>query len=722
MSAAVAIPLAMGYGMFAFVSLGDGYFGNGVLAGLWTAMVVGIVCVVGGNPSPTVYAPRITTTFYLGLVLFGLNHSTLATLRAGGVPAVLAVFFGIIFLGGMFQALFGLIRLGTLIKFTPHPVMAGFQNAAALLLLLVQSSTLLGMDHSVPFARVKDHLAESHPLTLLVVAAAVLVTWNGKKIAPKIPPVLQGLAAGTVAWYALTALGLRALLGPVIGDIPQGLITPLNLEPLRDVAGASDVLELSSLMFFAALALAFIASMDALLCERIVAGPTAPPRNSDVQLVRLGVGNMLAALCGGITSGLNIGPSALNKAQGGRTPLSVVVNVLVIFGTVLLLMPVLGHLPRAALSGVIVVVAIQHFDPWTIGLVKRMLTQPQARRRDLVIELVIVLVVALLSVLVNIVTAVFIGILIAAAMFMLRMSRSVIHRCYHCDTVRSNKNRDSHSMALLAEHGGRVAVFELEGPIFFGSAERLAVQVRAAIAADTRAVVLDFRRINDIDSTGAGVLMQLQQGLAADGRSVRFSGMQHRLHVGTLMTDLGVLTAIPASMQFPDVDRAIESAEDELLATLPDARNQLQDVPFESLDLLSDLQPQERETVRQFLSERKFERGEVVFREGDEGSELFVITQGHACVELRLGDAPPIRLATFASGTTFGELALLDLQARSATVVADVPLTCYVLTRERFADMQAREPAIAVRLLVNLGRELSWRMRRANQMVHQLAG
>lgn len=94
------------------------------------------------------------------------------------------------------------------------------------------------------------------------------------------------------------------------------------------------------------------------------------------------------------------------------------------------------------------------------------------------------------------------------------------------------------------------------------------------------------------------------------------------------------------------------------------------------------------------------------FREGEPGNELVAITQGRACVELHRVDALPIRLATFASGTTFSELALVDHQARSGTVVADVPLTCYVLTRESFADMQAREAAIAVRLLVGLGREL----------------
>jgi hypothetical protein len=109
-SAAVAIPLAMGYGMFAFIALGDAFFGYGVLAGLWSALIVGLVCVATGNSSTNVYAPRVTTTFYLGSVLFALTQSSLPQLN--GVVPVLAVFLGIIFLGGLFQALFGLVRLG----------------------------------------------------------------------------------------------------------------------------------------------------------------------------------------------------------------------------------------------------------------------------------------------------------------------------------------------------------------------------------------------------------------------------------------------------------------------------------------------------------------------------------------------------------------------------------------------------------------------------------
>ena len=107
LSAAVAIPLAMGYGMFGFVVLGNDYFLDGALAGLLTAAVVGIVCVALGDKSANVYAPRVITTFFIGILLYGLVHSESPILKAGGLGLILAVLFSIILLGGMFQALFG---------------------------------------------------------------------------------------------------------------------------------------------------------------------------------------------------------------------------------------------------------------------------------------------------------------------------------------------------------------------------------------------------------------------------------------------------------------------------------------------------------------------------------------------------------------------------------------------------------------------------------------
>src|ERR1700727_3470153 len=105
-SAAVAIPLAMGYGMFAFAPLGENYFADGALAGIASAVVVAITCVAFGDKTTTVYAPRITSTFFLGLLIFGLAHSDEPAIRAGGAPLVLAFVFSIVLLVVAFESLF----------------------------------------------------------------------------------------------------------------------------------------------------------------------------------------------------------------------------------------------------------------------------------------------------------------------------------------------------------------------------------------------------------------------------------------------------------------------------------------------------------------------------------------------------------------------------------------------------------------------------------------
>lgn len=141
-SAALAIPLAIGYGMFAFVPLGDAYFAYGVLAGLYAAFIGAIVSVALGDKTTTLYAPRVVTTFFLSaIIVHSLITSDAAIIRSGNVELIIAIVFSIVLLGGLFQMLFGLMRIGTLIKYMPHTVMSGFQNAAALLLFLVQIGT-----------------------------------------------------------------------------------------------------------------------------------------------------------------------------------------------------------------------------------------------------------------------------------------------------------------------------------------------------------------------------------------------------------------------------------------------------------------------------------------------------------------------------------------------------------------------------------------------------
>src|SRR5215207_3342347 len=165
----------MAFGMFAFVPLGDEYFAYGAMAGLISAVIAGAICVLLGDRSTRVYAPRITTTFFLGLLLFSLLHRDPAASGAADVSSTLLVFFAIVLLGGLLQTLFGLLLLGTLIKFAPQPVMAGFQNMAAVLLLLVQLGNVLGVDRNVSYPRVFGAMEEAKPLSALVAVLTFVV-------------------------------------------------------------------------------------------------------------------------------------------------------------------------------------------------------------------------------------------------------------------------------------------------------------------------------------------------------------------------------------------------------------------------------------------------------------------------------------------------------------------------------------------------------------------
>jgi MFS superfamily sulfate permease-like transporter/CRP-like cAMP-binding protein len=718
-SAAVAIPLAVGFGMFAFVSLGDEYFANGALAGLYTAFIVGLACVLLGDKTTTVYAPRITTTFFIGLLLYHLIHSDAAFLRSGGLSLVLVVFFSIILLGGAFQLLFGLIKLGTLIKFAPHPVMAGFQNAAALLLFLVQLGNIFGFDKNTPYTAVFTHLDSAKPLSILIAAIACVGMWNARKVVPKIPPLLVGLALATALYYVLLALGFRAYLGPVIGSSTNAALNPSLIPNFAGLTHDGSIVEVLPTIFAGAIALALIASIDALLCARLATPPGDAKVDSDRLLVRLGIGNMFAAAFGGITSGINIGASLVNRAFGARTPLSVLVNCAALVLAFSLLFPLVAAVPRVALSAVIMVIAIQHVDPWTMQMLRRVASSSAKQRRLILLELFVVLLVATLSIAVNIVVAVFIGIAIAVLLFVVRMSRSNIRRIYRCDTIHSRKSRTAKEAGVLEHKGGAILVLELEGALFFGSAERLANDIDAAMQTGTRYLVLDLRRVNEIDSTGAQIVLGIDAALARKGQNLVLA-VSRQGETAARLADLGVLDAVTEAKTFDDVDRAIEWAEDALLRDELSEPGKEQELALADVSILSGFDAADIAALKTHLTRVVHAKGSVIFSEGDPGKELFIIAKGTASAHLRQPSGGDIRLVTFAPGTVFGELAILDAGARSASVVANTDLVCHVLSEREFAALSARSPAVAIKLLASLGRELSGRLRRANRTIHQL--
>src|SRR5262249_44606178 len=138
------------------------------------------------------------------------------------------------------------------------------------------------------------------------------------------------------------------------------------------------------------------------------------------------------------------------------------------------LFPVLAYMPRAVLSASIMVVAVQHIEPWTKQLAMRLIARDTPQRGVIALDLAVSLAVSALSITINVVLAVFIGIALAVLLFVVRMSRSNIRRLYRCDNVRSRRYRDPAELEVLHREGVSVLVIELQGALFFGSAERLA--------------------------------------------------------------------------------------------------------------------------------------------------------------------------------------------------------------------------------------------------------
>jgi SulP family sulfate permease len=536
-------------------------------------------------------------------------------------------------------------------------------------------------------------------------------------ITTKIPPLLVGLGVGIGLYFFLVLMGFRTGLGPLIGspDLVESPSLHIIFPNLTEIKGLGD---LWPLIVGGAFALALVAAIDALLCAKLVSAPGETKVDSDRLLMRLGAANVLSSCVGGITAGINIGPSLTNRAFGGTTSLSALINAGILLLACTVLFPMLSYMPRVVLSATIMVVAVQHVDPWTVDLIHRIRSTPLSQRRLMLLDLFVVAIVALLSVTINIVLAVFLGLAIAILLFLVRMSRSNIRRRYSCDKIHSRKARTPEELVLLEKGGSEILVLELQGVLFFGSAEMLSDDVERASKTGIRTVILDLRRVTEIDVTGARILADIHASLARTNRQIALA-LSKDTETAARLTEVGIIEAVGAARVFEDIDRAMEWAEDDLIRS-KDWVVKSDPLPLARVDLFATLSPEEFKILEQYTTVRPYPRGTTIFHEGEPGKELFLLTSGRVSAYLNPPSGGEIRLATFAPGTAFGELAILDAGPRSATVVADDDVVCHVISESHLSALAKDAPGLIIKLLSGLGRELSQRLRRANATIHQL--
>ena len=719
-SAILTLPLSIGFGLFALSPLGDRYAAYGVLAGLYSAIIVALVAVLLRSNSAMVFAPRSMQAYLVSMVVLHLVESEFYPMLKDP-QLTLTVIFLVIFLSGVIQAAFGAIGAGSLVKYIPYPVIAGFQNAGATLLLLSQVAPMLGLPQRLEPGMLLQQLQHAQPLTLAVGALTCFLMLYAGQLTKRIPAVIVGMFAGIGLYYLFHYVGLGDHIGPFIGEFDFSMPDLRYLSGFYTLAFDRQWWGLLPSIFAWAASLALISSLDVLLCAKVMEGVTLQRQDHNRGLVRLGLGNAVASSFGGISSAISLTSSQANYASGGRTGYSVLINAILILAAVVFFSQLIALIPKVVVAGMLFVTAWRLFDRWTVQLVKRILAAGPRNRASLLLDLLVIVLVTLVSVFASLVTAVTIGVLISVFSFLFRMSQSVIRRSLRGDVLRSRKTREPRLMQLLAEQGHRILVFELEGAVFFGTAEKLVHQIEKAVKDGARLVIVDLKRVTDIDSTGVRFLVQANDAMIKQGKFLLLSSLEEHGRLGHFLRDSGAYAAFGKNRIFVDIDHALEWAEDQLILS------ELGDVggggefPFGQLDIFSGLDAAELDVVKGMLSRRVYAKGDTVFREGDPGQQLFVIASGEASVRIRpLGATRDIRLVTFSAGTIFGEVALLDTEVRSASVLADEELVCYVLEHEVFQQLASSHPDIAVTLLRNLGRELSNRLRRANRVIYQM--
>jgi glutaminase len=293
--------------------------------------------------------------------------------------------------------------------------------------------------------------------------------------------------------------------------------------------------------------------------------------------------------------------------------------------------------------------------------------------------------------------------------------RSVIRRDYRADLVRSNRLRTPEERAILAKEGIKIAVLEAQGALFFGSTEQLLRRLMQ-LAAETRYVIVDFKRVHLADTSARKLTVRVARSLAQSETELLFAGIAENGPLESLVKALAENDEERVKL-FRDTDTALEWCEDKLLAGA--SYNLGTKFAVSEINLFKGLSPAECRLIEAIIRPLVFEKGEVIMREGDAAKLFFVLARGTVSVQIKVhgqGNRRK-RVASIGPGLTFGEMALLDGGKRSADIIANERVICYGLGVEELQELAVEHPNVMITILSNLTREFSERLRHANEEI-----
>ncbi len=490
----VALPLAIAFGIASGVTPEKGII-TAIVAGLIVSLFGGSRVQIGG---PT---GAFIIIIYGIIQQYGIEGLTIATLMAGA-----------------FLVLFGLLRLGTIIKYIPYPIVVGFTSGIAVTIFTTQIKDLFGLTMTeVPSDFVEKWLAyfscfntiDAWSAVVGVVSVAIIALTP--RFSKKIPGSLIAIIIMTVAALLLKNFAGVATI-ETIGDrfaisneLPDAQVPQITWETIKSLVSP-------------ALTIAVLGAIESLLSATVADGVVGDRHDSNTELVAQGLANLASPIFGGIPATGAIARTMTNINNGGRSPIAGIIHAAVLLLIFLFLMPLAQYIPMACLAGVLVVVSYGMCG-WRsfVALMKN----PKS-------DVTVLLITFFLTIIFDLTVAIEVGLIIACLLFMRRMSETTDVKVIS-DEIDPNDEADIQSGNL--EHltiPQGVEVYEINGPYFFGAGNRFE-EIMATFGDRPKVRIIRMRKVPFIDSTGLHNLNNLCIMSRNEGIEVVLSGVNEKV-------------------------------------------------------------------------------------------------------------------------------------------------------------------------------------------------
>lgn len=505
----VALPLALAFGIQAFGGVDSpGASSMGALAGLVGATLLGFFAALFGGTHSQISGPTGPMTVITASIVSGAWASSQGNISAVLLSMSLAGIFC-----GLFQVLFGLIRIGKYVRYIPYPVLSGFMSGIGVIIILQQLYPIIGkkspastldMIFNFPAAFAEGISVPALLLGLACIALIILVP----KVTKKMPATLVALVVVTVVSLFT---GLDSAL--TIGNIPAGLPMPFFTKVQLDGIDWMVVIKAS---LVPGLTLAGLGSIDTLLTSVVADNITKTKHNSNQELIGQGIGNAVAGLFCGLAGAGATMRTVVNVKSGGRTQLSGMIHAALLLAILLGLGSLVKYVPLSVLAGILITVGWGIIDFRGFKDLRRI---PKS-------DAFVMIVVFLMTVFVDLLTAVGIGMVIACVLFMKRAGDLVEDGYSSKELSTFDKEspwEDEKDMPKDIHH--HIYIERLDGPIFFGSITGFQ-RVMHDIPKDAKIVIIRMRRVPFMDQSGVYAMETAIKDLQAQGVKVLMTIIQ----------------------------------------------------------------------------------------------------------------------------------------------------------------------------------------------------